>query len=246
MSPEELMRRFIPILREIAERLEQEIAALTADLDTKSGSLEQTKYNTANVARIRQRVAEVAEEVGANQVTAILRQELPDVIKAVLAQNEMPLEFTADVQQDLMRIMRGMELEVTQAIVQGTSGEVASAVRSAVTGGMDYAGLRAKVAGALDTSLGRAATGLDRAVREMGDRALIEAGKQAPGGEWVYLYEGPKDGANRPYCAARVGRYMTADQADALDPRERFGCRHVPVPIPLEIAQQDGYQPFSG
>lgn len=246
----EAIRRISSVLLQIAARLEAEVAALVAELDTKGGVLENTAHNASNIARIRQQVADVAEREGVPRVVEMLRQELPEVVRQVMAQHPVPAEFSVDVTRELLTVLQGQEQEIAAAIVDGASSEVAAAMRHAVSGAVDVRTLQARVSRALDTSLGRAAVALDRAVREMGDRALVAAGAEASelldADEFVYVYEGPDDAVTRPYCDARVGRYLTADQARALEPRERFNCRHVPTPRLLSEVIAEGVQPFEG
>lgn len=246
-----VMSRIVSVLREISARLQSEVATLAANLDTTGGVLDSTKYNLSNLVEIRRQVAAVAEREGLSDIVTALRRELPEVVRLVLAEYDMDLgAFKADITRELVAVLQGQEQEIAQAIVKGTSSEVERAMRHAMTGALDVAELQSRVAQALNTSLGRAAVTIDRAVREVGDRALVAAGEAASEAlgddEFVYIYEGPDDVATRPYCDARVGKYLTLEQAQALEPRKRFRCRHVPAPKLLSEAIAEGIQPFGG
>lgn len=250
-TPEQAMSRIARVLQQIADRLDAEVRELVALLDTDGGVLRSTRHNADNVARIRQQVADVAEREGLPAIVAQLRAELPDVVAEAIRESAVPDRFAADITADLLRVIDGQEQEIVKAIVGNTSDAVARATRQAVTGALDVQALQAQVAKAIDVTMGQAAVALDRAVREVGDRALIAAGKEASealeeGGPFVYVYTGPDDAVTRPYCDARVGKYLTQAQADALSPRERFNCRHVPSPMPLAAAEAEGIQPFEG
>lgn len=245
------MRRIAVVLQQLADRLTAEVAQLAVLLDSDEGVLQSTRYNASNVARIRQQVAATAEAEGVTAVVEALRAELPEVVAAAVRESEIPDRFAADITEDLLRVVQEQEREVVRAIVGNTSDAVAAATRQAITGALDVQALQRQVARAIDVTMGQAAVALDRAVREVSDRALIEAGRIASeqleeGGPFVFVYTGPDDAVTRPYCDARVGRYLTQEQADALDPRERFNCRHVPTPIPLAEAEEQGIQPFKG
>jgi uncharacterized protein (DUF2267 family) len=250
-TPEQAMARITVVLQQLADRLEEEVKALAAELDSEGGRLQSTRHNAQNVARIRQQVARVAEDEGLPAIVAQMRAELPDVVAEAIRESQVPDRFAADITEDLLRVIEGQEREIVRAIVGNTSDAVATATRQAITGALDVRALQAQVARAIDVTMGQAAVALDRAVREVGDRALIAAGKEASealeeGGPFVYVYTGPDDAVTRPYCDARVGRYLTQAQADALDPRERFNCRHVPSPVPLAVAEAEGIEPFKG
>lgn len=239
------MRRVVVVLNEIAARLTAEIEALVAQLDTDGGVIQQTAYNANNVARIRAEVLALAEQEGVPSVLEVLRGELPGVIQQAIADYPVPDDAIAVITEDLLAVVEGQEAEVARVIGGGSADAVASAVRQSLTGALDVAALQANVARALDTSLGRAAVALDRAVREVQDRALILAGEAADE-TFVYVYTGPDDAVTRPYCEARVGRYLTQEQANALDPAERYNCRHLPAPLPLREALAQGIPAFEG
>lgn len=250
-APDEAMRRIAVVLQELADRLEREMLELTASLDSSGGVLAKGSSNLQSVAGIRRQVAAVAEREGLPKIVAALRAELPAVVTEALEASGLPIKaLRVDITRELVAILEGQEIEIAKAIVEGVSDEMASAMRHAITGAVDMSALHKSVAKALDTSLGRAAIGLDRAVREIGDRALISAGKEASDlldeDEFVYIYEGPIDEATRDYCRDRAQKYLTAAQADALAPRERFRCRHVPAPTLLSEALADGIEAFKG
>ncbi len=243
------MARITVVLQQLADRLEEEVAALAASLDSEGGRLQSTRYNAQNVARIRQQVARVAEDEGLPSIVAQMRAELPDVIAQAVRESQVPDDFAADITEDLMRVIAEQEKEVVKAIVGNTSDAVATATRQAITGALDVNALVKDVAKAIDVTMGQAAVALDRAVREVSDRALIaaaKAAKEATGTRFVFVYTGPEDSVTRDYCKQRVGKYLTPAQADALDPRERFNCRHVPAPIPVIDAVAEGLKPFKG
>lgn len=250
-APEEAMRRIAVVLQEISDRLEREMSTLIAALDSSGGIVDASEHNLANVSAIRKQVADIAEREGLPKIVAALRAELPAVVNEALAASGLPLgDFEADITSGILAALEGQEEEVARAIVKGVSSEMSASIRGALTGAVDMLALQKRVAATLDTSLGRAAVALDRAVREVGDRALISAGKAAsdviPDDEFVFVYVGPVDAATRPYCRARAGKWLTEAQADALDPLERFRCRHVPAPALLSEVKANGTPQFKG
>ena len=110
------------------------------------------------------------------------------------------------------------------------------------------------IRGVLAKSVTKFANAVDTALNAF-DRAILEAISE-DGDRWIYV--GPKDSKNRPFCAAILseGRAYTRSQVTALNrhpllhsyvpPNVKtlcggINCRHVFLPITKEEAQDGGY-----
>lgn len=244
-------RAIVRVLEQLAERIVRDMRDVVSSLNIDEGKIEGGRFNLAQVANARRRVREAAKKHGVPSVLKALRKDLPRLLREVVDELDLG-DFRPEIERDLERVLRGQEREIARAIVDGTSDEVASAIRQAVTGAgrTTVAKATAAVARAVDTSLGRAAVAVERGVREFRETAVIETGARASRAldddVIVYEYVGPDDGVTRPYCQARVGRYLTIDQARDLAPRERFNCRHSPAPVRLSEARGQGLSAFRG
>lgn len=243
--------RTIERLAEIALRVAAEAAGLLAQIETDAeGRVVDSRANLRRVDAVRLRVAELADALGAPVVRDAMLGELDVLVAEALADYpQIPSDFRPEVANDLRRALEGAVDEVVRVLREDAPDDVARALRQVVTGALPSEELTRQVARGLQTSLSRAAVAIDRGLREVSERAVVATAEDAAtpdGDRFVYVYEGPDDGRQRPYCDARVGRYLTAAQARALEPRERYNCRHNPVPILLSDARAQGIRPFRG
>lgn len=236
-------------LVEIARIVERELMRLVAEMDTAGKVLQSTKDNIANVMEIRARVQEIAYREGVPRVLAVLEREIPLVIKEALASDYPALgQFAPQIEADLQRVLAGQVDEIASQLGPSIADDLARAAREQIMGGSVVAELEARIAEQLDVSLGRVSVLLERTVREVHDESMRRSGQAASevlGEEIVYVYVGPDDSVTRDYCDARVGRYLDQAEADGLDPRQRFNCRHSLAPILKSEAEKRGIQPFA-
>lgn len=238
------------ILADLAAALEEAVTRLVARLDTSGGVTQTSAQNAQVVAQVRRQVAEVTRARGLPALTDALTAELPDIVREALQADFPELgEFAPAIEVDLVRYFSEDVERGLADIPQQVAADVARAVRQSVTVGETVDGLLAKVADSLDTSLGRASVLVERKIRNFAEEGLRRAGEAAAeevGEPLVYEYVGPTDGKVRPYCQARVGKYLSQAQADALDDSQRYNCRHSLAPLLLEDALAEGMEPFRG
>lgn len=237
-------------LAEIALRIAAEASGLLARLEFEDGDLKATKRNLQVVDAVRRRVAEMGDDLGAPVIRDALYGEIDTLVAEALADfPQIPSDFRPEIANDLRRVLDGAADEVVKVLNQDAPADVARALRQVLTGALPSDNLVATVARGLQTSLSRAATAIDRGLRQVTENAVRATAEDAelPDGEvFVFVYEGPDDSRTRPYCDVRVGKYLTAKQVSGLDPTERYNCRHQPVPLLRSDAQARGIQPFEG
>jgi len=235
-------RRARTILARLADRLTRELTDLIASLDTTDGVTEQTRHNLDQVLRIREQTAQVAQRIGVPDVIGQLRAALPDVVAETLKEFPELGNFAPQITSDLLRVLQGQEIEIARVLTAVAADEVASAVRASVTGALSITDITSRVARTMEVSMARAATTIDRAVRDFHEttaRLQVDNVNEAapPGQDLVFIYAGPVDSLTRPYCRKRVNKILTSAQVEALDPTERYNCRHRPAPILRSLAE---------
>lgn len=236
------------ILADLAAALEEAVLRLVARLDTRAGVTVQGAQSAQVVSDVRAQVAELARSRGLATLSEQLAADLPEVVLEALRSDFPELgQFAPQIEADLVRYFSEDVEAGLRDIPEQVAGDVARAIRQSVTVGETVDGLIERVAQSIDTSLGRASVLVERKIRNFAEEGLRRAGEAAAeevGEPLVYEYVGPTDGKVRPYCQARVGKYLTQAQADALDDSQRYNCRHSLAPILLEDARAEGMEAF--
>jgi hypothetical protein len=103
----------------------------------------------------------------------------------------------------------------------------------------------------LDTSVKRAQFAVDAAVMAAGRHAVVSIALDLEdGGErMVFVYVGPRDQKNRPFCRTWVGKAAVdprkLDNGQGLSVEDYCGgynCRHSWAPTPIPLALDEGYR----
>ena len=230
----QVVARTNAVLQRVMVALAGELRVRLAALDTKNGRF------VKDQGRVTRALAQDIAEMARGEVPQVIQTIVDDlgrVLEETLRDHPQLGAYRPEITEDLTRLFRGAAEEVARDIVDGTADEVAAAVERVVATGQEVNRAARPVAVALNTSRRRAATAIERAVREFHERAITEMGKRSEI-PFLYVYVGPPESSPniRPYCAARTGRVLTQEQVDALEPRERFGCRHGVAPITPEDA----------
>jgi hypothetical protein len=244
--------RIARVLAEVAASVEAALRAEMGKLDTEQGKLESTRHNLTQLARIREQVIARAEREGMREVVEVLGRELPRIVRDVVESYPAFEPFAADIGPDLARFVDGAEDEIASAF-RSASTEVARAIRIGVTTGHELDRAIADVAQRLDTTLGRAHTAVDTAIRGYQRTATVEMTTRAvdAGVDMLLLYDGPDDGKTRPFCDQHVGRAFTREALARLDngagqPKPvhaylgGFSCRHRLSPMTAQDAAEEG------
>lgn len=223
------------VLQRVMIAIAQELRVRLASLNTVDGRF------VRDQGRLTRNLASDIAEIARDEVPQVIQtivDDLGTVLEETLRDHPQLGSYRPEITEDLIRLFRGAAEEVARDIVDGTADEVAAAVERIVATGQDLNSAARPVAEAMNTSRRRAATAIERAVREFHERAITEMGKRSEI-PFLYVYVGPDETSPniRPYCAARTGRVMTQEQVDALDPRERFNCRHSLAPVTPEDAE---------
>jgi hypothetical protein len=231
------------ILLDLAQAIQDEIRTLVASLDTEEGQLQSTAYNLRAIEDVRRQVRQIAIDQGQTAIADFLDTELPEVIRASLAEAGLG-EFAPQITDDVLDFLDGLEEEVIKSL-DDTTGDLARAIRRGIVGGSQTSELLDAVASSLDTTLGRAATAIEGGIRRFNERVTTETARDLG---FFYVYIGPDDQKTRPYCRPRVGKVLTQEQADAAvaNVSGRWNCRHDLAPITLDEARRQNLEFFNG
>jgi hypothetical protein len=104
----------------------------------------------------------------------------------------------------------------------------------------------------LATTYLRASAAVDAAIMAAGRRAVMSAAREVEGElGLVYVYVGPKDDKNRPFCRQWVGKAVSdpsgLDNGQGLPVDDYAGgyrCRHSWAPTPVETAVREGIKVY--
>lgn len=138
-------------------------------------------------------------------------------------------------------------------------GDAQDLVRRLVDDAINAAGQRtidafaAAMAERIDVAFSRARVAASTAILGAYRLAVVqlaEKGAKSIGEPALFLYDGPDDKKNRPFCAAHVGRVYSLSRIRRMNNGQGlsveafcggFGCRHRHSPISLEDALAEGY-----
>lgn len=242
-------------LEELQRLTVREMQRLLARLDTERGGSEliSDKQALATVARVR--VAIVTElRTRGGVVVQETERAVAEAAQAVA--NGVDLgAFAAETANDIGRLTSGQADEVLKTFENGAD-EIGRAMRAAVSTAAPLDELVNEVAQVVQTTYLRAMAAVDAAVMASGRLVLLQAGEEMAkelGTLTVYKVVGPKDGKNRPWCSAHVGKAYTRQALDADDNGEGqpkpvsaylggIGCRHSLAPMTANEAKADGIE----
>jgi hypothetical protein len=248
----------------IRRALLKEMQRLLGRLDQSNGKLVSTADALDNARRIRSQLLQVIREQGLAVIVQSSEQGIVDAVDAALAKTSptpgmsremgkaLRVSLDAEVKASIERTVSGILDDVANVFTRAAV-QMRKAIDVGVNTGSSLQDVIAEVSQALDTSFVRASTGVDTAVRGAYTKTTVlqaERGAEAVGVEMGYLYGGPEDGKNRPFCERHVDKVYTLRALKQLKndnglPVETFlggyACRHRLSPIDLETARAEGY-----
>lgn len=226
-------------LRDIAREMSRTLSAL----DSKDGVL--LKDQGRQLQALDAQVSELLSQRAVPSVLDTLRNNMSLLLDVTLQEHRALGPYRAEIGSDLSTVMLAQMAEVSNAIAVDGRDFIVQAITRAIATGLPITEIATPVADALEVTRSRAVTAVQRAIREFHETTLKRMGALQPDA-FGYVYVGPpEDSPNiRPFCAARVGKVLTQEQADSLPPRERFNCRHSLAPIPLALALDEGFALF--
>jgi len=250
-------------LEAIRAALTREMEALLRRLDQSNGRLISTRDALANARRIRTQVLALMRQEGLPVIIGVAEAHVAEAVERSLATSSAPraladahrsvgITMDAEAKDSIARSVSGVLDGVADAFGAGQQ-----AMRRAMDVGIStsapLADLIADVRAELDTTIARAQTAVETAIRGAARVTLVtqaERGGKAAGEEMVYLWLGPVDSKTRPFCREHVGKAYTLAALKRMDngqglPVETFAggmnCRHALSPLTIEDAESEGY-----
>jgi hypothetical protein len=233
-------------LRRLEQALERDLLRILLSLDTMPGEdslvRRQAQTSAAVLAQVRRRL-----EAEGETLTGVVGQRAIEAVAAVLG--TPPSTLSVDVRRELDAIVGGQVADVV-AVFKLAREEMRDAVSRGITSGGSLADVIEEVRARLSTTYVRASAAVDAAIMAVGRRAVVSAARELDGElDLVYVYVGPRDAKNRPFCKLWVGKAVTnparLDNGQGLPADDYcggFGCRHSWAPTTVETAVAEGIE----
>ena len=232
-------------LRVLERVLERDLLALLLRLDTEEG--EATLLRRQTTAAVLRQVQDRLLAAG-EQSISIAGARAVEAVAAV--HGAPPATLSVDVRAELDMIMDRQMADVVRVF-----GDAADIIREGVNRGVATSSSLADVVeaarSALRSTMAQAQAAVDSAIMAAGRRAVMAAAADVEdeGIPLVYVYVGPKDAKNRPFCGQWVGKAVTnperMDNGQKLPVEDYCGgynCRHSWAPQLIPDALASGYR----
>jgi len=231
-------------LRRLELALERDLLRTLLSLDTLPGEdslvRRQAQTSAAVLAQVRSRLEQEGE-----RLTSVVGQRAIEAVAAVLG--APPETLPLDARKELDLIVNGQTGDVVK-VFRDAIPEMREAVARGIATGGSLADVIEAVREKLRTTYVRASAAVDAAIMAVGRRAVVSAAREVEAEiDLVYVYVGPRDNKNRPFCRAWVGKAVTdparLDNGQGLPVEDYCGgynCRHSWAPTTVETAVREG------
>ena len=231
-------------LEAIRVQLDREIRRALLRLNTAPGEDTLVKAQGRVAAQVAAQIDAAMKVRGLTAIEGVLRDRAIESALAALGGVDLPVSVTTEVNA----ILKSQTKDIAD-VFNDASSTIRRAIALGTTTSASLSDLVDGVAGVIGTSVTRAQAAVDASVMAAGRTAVIRAATEAADGivNLVYLYSGPKDSRNRPFCRVHVGKALTesgiaqANNGQGL-PVDAFAggynCRHVWSPMTMAEAQR--------
>jgi hypothetical protein len=231
-------------LRRLEVTIERDLLRIMLSLDTLPGEdslvRRQAQTSAAVLSQVRRRLEQEGETLA-----SVVGQRAIEAVGAVLG--APPATLPLSVREELDGIVNGQLAEVVSTF-RAAIPEMREAVARGIASGGSLADVVEDVRARLATTYQRASAAVDAAIMAAGRHSVMAAAKAVEGDlDLVYVYVGPRDAKNRPFCRAWVGKAVTdparLDNGQGLPADDYCGgynCRHSWAPTPVETAVREG------
>jgi hypothetical protein len=232
----------------IRKQLDREIRKALAKLNTAPGEDTLVKAQGRVAAQVASQIDAALKARGLKAIEGVLRDRAIESALAALGGVDLPVSVESAVDQ----ILKNQTKDIADVF-----GDASSTIRKAIalgtTTSASLSDLIEGVAEKVGATVTKAQAAVDASVMAAGRTAVIRAATEAADGlvDLVYLYSGPKDSRNRPFCRVHVGKALTesgiaqANNGQGL-PVDAFAggynCRHVWSPMTLAEARRRGIE----
>jgi len=237
----DLEREFQDAFTQMERYLQDELASLNRD-----GQI--LVKDTFNIERINKAILPElkarARELGFGNVIDVQINNLSDLTKEILNESGsmgLPKSLTKTTGENIKALLQNAQSTILSD-ENLVSQELESILRRSATGNVKYDDLIGNIKDRLGIRQDQAITKSADVIQSFHTQARVEHFTDA-GVEW-FLYDGPRDERNRPFCAHFVGKRVTTKLLDShamdferkhpLPPSVSLGgynCRHELVPL---------------
>lgn len=235
-------------LRAVRDGLQRDLLRVLLQLDTEPGedSLVRRQGQTAVAVyrQVERRLASLGDEIA-----SVAGARAVEAVAAVVG--APPSTLPLDVRAELDQIVNGQIGDVV-AVFRAANDEIRQAVARGITTGGSLADLVSAVSDRMDVTFRQAQAAVDAAVMAAGRRAVVSIAldvEEDTDEQMVFVYVGPRDAKNRPFCRQWVGKAVVdprkLDNGQDLPVEDYCGgynCRHSWAPTPIPLAIENGYR----
>jgi hypothetical protein len=235
-------------LRLLERRLEADLIKILVGLDTLPGEDSLVRRQAQTTAAVLRQVQDRLEREG-EVLRSVVGQRAVEAVTAVLG--APPSTLPVSVREELDLIVDGRTSDVVRVFREARD-EIRDAVNAGVTTSGSLGDLIEQVRERLSTTYARAQAAIDAAVMAVGRHTVMSDARELEDElDLVYVYVGPRDDKNRPFCRAWVGNAVTdpslLDNGQGLPVDDYCGgynCRHSWAPTPLATAIAEGIKVY--
>lgn len=229
-------------LRKLESALERDLLRILLSLDTVPGkdSLVRRQGQTSAAVMRQVQARLVAEGEALESLTG---RRAVEAVQAVMG--VPPASLPLDVRATLDLIVNEQVGQVV-ASFKSAIPEMRDAVNRGILSGGSLADVVEEAQGRMRVTYVQAMAAVDAAIMAAGRRAVLEAAR-ASNLDLVYVYVGPRDDKNRPFCRQWVGTACTdpgalnnGQKIPADDYAGGYNCRHSWAPTLVEAAVAEG------
>jgi hypothetical protein len=230
-------------LRRLERAVERDLLRILLSLDTVPGEdslvRRQAQTSAAVLAQVRRRL-----EAEGETLAFVVGRRAIEAVGAVMG--APPSGLSVSVREELDLIVSN-QLEGVVATFKAAVPEMREAVARGIASSGSLADVVEDVRARLATTYQRASAAVDAAIMAAGRHAIMAAAREVEGDlDLVYVYVGPRDDKNRPFCRLWVGKAVTdparLDNGQGLPVDDYCGgynCRHSWAPTPFETAVRE-------
>ena len=234
-------------LRAAQDAVDRDLLRILLRLNTEDGEDSLVRRQGQTAVAVYRQISDRLAQAGEDAISVAGERALA-AVEAVLGSppSTLPLDVRAELDQivsrqaaDVVRVFAGAEREIRAAVARG------------VTSGGSLGDIVADVSIAMRRTYAQAQAAVDAAIMAVGRRAVMAEAAivEDDGVPLVYVYVGPRDGKNRPFCAQWVGKAVTdparMDNEQGLPVDDFCGgynCRHSWAPQLIPDALASGYR----
>lgn len=236
-------------LRAAQEAVDRDLLRILLRLNTNDGEDSLVRRQGQTAVAVYRQISDRLAQAGEDAISVAGERALA-AVEAVIG--APPATLSLDVRAELDQIVSRQAADVVR-VFGDAEREIRAAVARGVTSGGSLGDIVADVSIAMRRTYAQAQAAVDAAIMAVGRRAVMAEAAivEDEGIPLVYVYVGPRDGKNRPFCAQWVGKAVTdparMDNEQSLPVDDYCGgynCRHSWAPQLIPDALANGYSVF--